>query len=96
MSKFHSDLDGIGVLIIDADVVDDIMEILFEKRMMHDQYWRGYESALSTIKALVSGRIKAYENSTDEKNRERVEAFRDILLQDIASLEDTMKRLWRR
>jgi len=43
MSKFHSDLDGIGVLIIDADVVDD-----------------------------------------------------DILLQDIASLEDTMKRLWRR
>ncbi len=28
MSKFHSDLDGIGVLIIDADVVDDIMEIL--------------------------------------------------------------------
>jgi len=68
----------------------------FEKRMMHDQYWRGYESALSTIKALVSGRIKAYENSTDEKNRERVEAFRDILLQDIASLEDTMKRLWRR
>ena len=54
------------------------------------------ESALSTIKALVSGRIKAYENSTDEKNRERVEAFCDILLQDIASLEDTMKRLWRR
>ena len=27
-TQYRSDLDGIGVLIIDADVVDDIMEIL--------------------------------------------------------------------
>ncbi len=55
-----------------------LRELQDEKELAHNQYWRGFESAVSTMKALVNGRIKAYTEHGLE-NQERLGAFRTVM-----------------
>ena len=62
------------------------------KSDMEREYTRGFESAVETMKALVSGRIKAY-TEHGLVGPERLEAFRTVMDEDIAVMERTVKAL---